>query len=72
MPQAPAETGCVMAYSTEAIGLPSMFGNSAVEVLSTPMDLPTGPRYQVACTDPMKISGDHRPVGATRRVSRTR
>ncbi|ALG83992.1 DUF3089 domain-containing protein [Gordonia phthalatica] len=59
------QPGCVMAYSTEKIGLPSLFGNSALDVLSAPMNLPTGPRYQVACTDPMKISGDRRPVGAT-------
>ncbi|MBM7369029.1 DUF3089 domain-containing protein [Gordonia hydrophobica] len=57
--------GCVMAYSTETIGLPSIFGNSSLDVLSTPMNLPTGPRYQVACTDPMTLTGDHRPVGAT-------
>ena len=60
-----AEAGCVMAYSTEAIGLPSLFGNATLDVLSRPMNLPSGPRYQVACTDPMKISGDRRPVGAT-------
>lgn len=60
-----AEAGCVTAYSTETLGLPSLFGNSSVDTLSGLMGMPTGPGYQVACTDPMKITGDHRPIGAT-------
>lgn len=60
-----AEAGCVTAYSTELLGLPSLFGNSSLDALSSPMNLPTGPRYEVACTDPTRISGDRRPVGAT-------
>lgn len=62
---AKAQVGCVTAYSTELIGLPSLFGNAALDVLSTPMGLPTGPAYQVACTDPAKLSGNYQPVGAT-------
>ncbi|EGD56383.1 DUF3089 domain-containing protein [Gordonia neofelifaecis] len=59
------EYGCVTAYSTELIGLPSLFGNASLDALSTPMNLPTGPAYQVACTDPTTLSGERRPVGAT-------
>ncbi|WP_051198829.1 DUF3089 domain-containing protein [Gordonia shandongensis] len=60
------EFGCVTAYSTDLIaGLPSLFGNSSLDLLSTTMHLPTGPRYRVACTDPLTLSGDRRPVGVT-------
>lgn len=59
------QAGCVTAYSTELIGLPSLFGHSSLDVLSGPMGLPTGPDYQVACTDPATLSGIHRPVGVT-------
>ncbi|WP_137874229.1 DUF3089 domain-containing protein [Rhodococcus sp. Q] len=61
----PDEYGCVTAYSTELIGLPSLFGNSSLDVLSSVAGLPTGPDYQVACTDPAVLSGNAEPVGAT-------
>ncbi len=57
--------GCVVAYSTELLGLPSLFGNSSLDALSGPMNLPTGPAFQVACTDPSRLSGDHTPSSAT-------
>ncbi|MCF8569401.1 DUF3089 domain-containing protein [Gordonia sp. HY002] len=60
-----AETGCVVAYSTALIGLPSLFGNSGLDALSSPMNLPTGPAFQVACTDPDRLSGDRTPAAAT-------
>lgn len=60
-----AQTGCVVAYSTELVGLPSLFGNSSLDALSTPMNLPTGPAFQVACTDPDRLSGDYSPAAAT-------
>ncbi|GAC58253.1 hypothetical protein GOHSU_35_00480 [Gordonia hirsuta DSM 44140 = NBRC 16056] len=59
------QAGCVTAYSTELIGLPSLFGNSWLDALSIAMGLPMGPGFQVACTDPAKLSGITRPVGAT-------
>lgn len=59
------EAGCVTAYSTDLIGLPSLFGNSTYDLLSNRMGLPNGPGYQVACTDPAVLSGDSRPVGVT-------
>ena len=60
-----AQSGCVIAYSTDIIGLPSLFGNSTLDQLSAPMGLPFGPRLQVACTDPSTIAGDRSPVGVT-------
>ncbi|WP_223263450.1 DUF3089 domain-containing protein [Rhodococcus sp. MTM3W5.2] len=59
------EAGCVTAYSTELIGLPSLFGNSSHDLLTQRLGLPNGPGFQVACTDPAVLSGDARPVGAT-------
>lgn len=59
------QAGCVTAYSTELLPLPSLFGSSSLDLLSGPMGLPTGPAYQVACTDPAKLSGITAPVGAT-------
>ena len=35
------------------------------KTLSEPMGLPTGPGYQVACTDPAILSGNRNPVGVT-------
>ncbi|AZG43548.1 DUF3089 domain-containing protein [Gordonia insulae] len=60
------EYGCVMAYSSNVVYPPvSAFGNSAVDVTSRASGLPFGPQYQVACTDPAVVSGDHAPVGIT-------
>jgi len=62
----PGEAGCVVAYST-AVADPtaSLFGNSAIDILSPGMGLPSGPQYQVACTDPAALSGNSEPVGLT-------
>ncbi|OZD87765.1 hypothetical protein CH260_24805 [Rhodococcus sp. 05-2256-B2] len=43
----------------------STFGNSALDLWSQRWGLPSGPQYQVACTDPVALSGDDRPVGIT-------
>lgn len=60
------QSGCVVAYSTTQSDPPlSMFASSQLDVLSRVVDLPSGPQYQVACTDPAIISGDDRPVGLT-------
>ncbi|EME23061.1 DUF3089 domain-containing protein [Rhodococcus triatomae] len=59
------ESGCVTAYSTDLIGLPSLFGNSSYDLITARLGLPTGPGYQVACTDPAVLSGNAGPVGAT-------
>lgn len=60
------ESGCVVAYST-AVADPtvSLFGNSSVDALSPALGLPSGPGYQVACTDPAVLSGNPDPVGIT-------
>ncbi len=57
--------GCVTAYSTDMTGLPSLFGNSDIDLLSATVGLPHGPAYRVACTDPAILSGDDAPVGVT-------
>ncbi|MEV4153129.1 DUF3089 domain-containing protein [Nocardia salmonicida] len=60
------EFGCVTAYSTDLIsGLPSLFGNSTLDLLSHAAGLPNGPGYQVVCTDPAVLSGNGDPVGVT-------
>ncbi|MGY4101131.1 DUF3089 domain-containing protein [Nocardia sp. R16R-3T] len=59
------EDGCVTAYSTELLGVPSLFGNSSVDLVSAATGLPHGPDYEVACTDPAVLAGDDRPVGIT-------
>ncbi len=59
------QSGCVVAYSTDVLSLPSLFGDARTETLSEPMGLPTGPGYQVACTDPAILSGNRNLVGVT-------
>ncbi|MBY4208077.1 DUF3089 domain-containing protein [Rhodococcus fascians] len=57
---------CIVAYSTNTLLPPlSTFGNADVDLWSRNWGLPSGPGYQVACTDPAKLSGDDRPVGIT-------
>ena len=61
-----AESTCVVAYSTtETSPVLSLFGNSALDRLSASFGLPSGPQYQVACTDPAALVNDDRPVGVT-------
>ncbi|OZC73638.1 hypothetical protein CH251_13975 [Rhodococcus sp. 06-462-5] len=61
-----AQFGCVVAYSTNTLRPPlSTFGNANIDLWSQRWGLPSGPGYQVACTDPAKLSGDNRPVGVT-------
>ncbi|MDV6261914.1 DUF3089 domain-containing protein [Rhodococcoides yunnanense] len=58
--------GCVVAYSTNTLLPPiSTFGNAELDPWSLQWGLPSGPAYQVACTDPARLSGDDRPVGIT-------
>jgi len=59
--------GCVVGYSTYSTDpLPvSFFGNTNTDVLSPLVGLPTGPGYQVACTDPSTLTGLTSPVGIT-------
>ncbi|RMI28710.1 DUF3089 domain-containing protein [Nocardia stercoris] len=61
----PGQDGCVVAYSTEIAPIPSIFGDSELDLLSGAMGLPHGPGYQVACTDPAVLAGDDSPVGLT-------
>lgn len=62
---AQGEAGCVTAYSTELLGVPSGFGNSDLDLLSFRMGLPMGQGFEVACTDPAVLSGDAGAVGVT-------
>jgi hypothetical protein len=59
--------GCVVAYSTYSTDPTpaSFFGNTLTDVISPAIGLPSGLGYQVACTDPAKLSGITRPVGIT-------
>lgn len=58
--------GCVVAYSTNTFVPPlSVFGNADLDLPSQRWGLPSGPGYQVACTDPAALSGNDRPVGIT-------
>lgn len=59
----PAEPGCVVAYSTYAADPPSnsLFGRTDGSVGGGP----SGPGYEVACTDPGVLSGIRTPVGVT-------
>lgn len=60
------EYGCVTAYSTNILHPPvSAYGNSSFDIGSLRTGLPTGPGYQVACTDPAVLVGDNEPVGIT-------
>ncbi|CAM3789128.1 DUF3089 domain-containing protein [Tsukamurella strandjordii] len=58
--------GCVVGYSTDLVPpVISLFGNTDIDLLSQTMDLPRGPGYRVACTDPGPLSGETGPVGVT-------
>lgn len=60
------QDGCVVAYSTYASNpLVPFFGSANFDFLSRLVGLPTGQRYQVACTDPATLSGITGPVGVT-------
>lgn len=62
----PKQAGCVVAFSTYAQNpLVPFFGSSSFDVLSPVVGLPTGARFQVACTDPGPLSGITNPVGVT-------
>ncbi len=43
----------------------SFFGNTNTDFASGTFATPSGPGYEVACTDPGKLSGDGRPIGVT-------
>ena len=61
-----AEYGCVTAYSTNILYPPlSLFGNSSLDIGSLRAGLPTGPQFEVACTDSAVLSGSGEPVGLT-------
>ncbi|WP_261767239.1 DUF3089 domain-containing protein [Rhodococcoides corynebacterioides] len=58
--------GCIVAYSTNTLVPPlSTFGNADVDLWPQHWGLPSGPGFQLACTDPAKLSEDDRPVGVT-------
>ncbi|MEU8899573.1 DUF3089 domain-containing protein [Nocardia sp. NPDC048505] len=62
------ESGCAVAYSTSQIDpilALSIFGNSSADILSGSVGVPSGPQYEVACTDPAILSGAPEPVGLT-------
>ncbi|MEV6275579.1 DUF3089 domain-containing protein [Nocardia sp. NPDC051832] len=62
------ESGCAVAYSTsqvDPINALSIFGNSAFDILSPSVGAPSGPHFEIACTDPAILSGAPAPVGLT-------
>jgi len=61
------QSGCVVAYSTYSTdpAPASFFGNSLTDLTGPSTGLPYGSGYQVACTDPAKLSGTTRSVGVT-------
>ncbi|MGV9678459.1 DUF3089 domain-containing protein [Nocardia sp. NPDC003482] len=64
----PGEAGCVVAYSlSQSDPLLSLFGSAQARPgqLSNLWGLPTGPGYEVACTDPGMLSGDYSPQPVT-------
>lgn len=62
----PGEAGCVVAFSTFAQDPPddTRFG-TAVADDDDPFGFPSGPGFEVACTDPGRLSGSTGPVGVT-------
>ena len=60
------EVGCVVAYSTFSEDPPegSRYGRVDADA-DDPFGFPSGPEYQVACTDPGRLSGMTRPFGIT-------
>ena len=63
----PGQFGCVVAYSTYSTdpGPTTFFGNTNTDNTSAAFNLPTGPGFEVACTDPGVLSGETGPVGVT-------
>ena len=63
----PGQYGCVVAYSTYSTDptAATFFGNTNTDSTSRAFGEPTGPGYEVACTDPGKLSGDEGPIGVT-------
>ncbi|MEV0245715.1 DUF3089 domain-containing protein [Nocardia sp. NPDC050712] len=62
------ESGCAVAYSTTQVDpllALSIFGNSTADILSASAGAPSGPQFEVACTDPAILSGAPEPVGLT-------
>jgi hypothetical protein len=58
------EDGCVVAYSSYSTdpGTVSTFGNTNTDLLAGAFGTPSGPGYEVACTDPGPLSGLTSPV----------
>jgi len=61
------EYGCVVAYSTYSTdpGPVSFFGNTGTDFTAGTFSSPSGAGYEVACTDPAKLSGEDGPIGVT-------
>ena len=63
----PGQDGCVVAYSTWATdpGPDAFNGNSATDTSHLAFGFPSGPAYEVACTDPGVLSGENGPLSIT-------
>jgi len=60
------QAGCVVAYSTYASDpTVSFFGNTLTDATAYSFGFRSGPGYQVACTDPSRLSGSTAAVGVT-------
>lgn len=58
------EVGCVVAYSTYSTdpGPVSFFGNPTTDFTDGAVSGPSGAGYQIACTDPVRLSGRRQPL----------
>lgn len=60
------QAGCVVAFSTYATDpIVPFFGSASFDFVSPVAGLRSGPKYQIACTDPSELSGIRGPVGVT-------
>lgn len=61
------EYGCVVAYSTYSTdpGPTTFFGNTNSDTTARTFSSPSGAGYEIACTDPAKLSGEDGPIGVT-------
>ena len=70
----PSQTGCAIAYSTfnETPPENARFGRPVENAASIAFDLPTGPGYEVLCTNPAALAGGRTPLESIARTEPTR
>ena len=66
----PSQTGCAIAYSTfnETPPENARFGRPVENAASIAFDLPTGPGYEVLCTNPAALAGGRTPLESIART----